>query len=252
MTIVGQDKPLYSINKYGIEKSDHVTTVSNFQKRYIKEEFGIQKDIAVIYNFIDTDVFKAANGNRCDRNKFADDDEKIIMHISNFREAKNPIGAVKAFAEASKKIKARLLLVGDGPEITTIKLKCRELQVCDKVSYLGKVDHVENIIPLADVILQPSYLESFGMVLLEAMACEVSTVSSNIDGIPEVVSEGETGFMFSPNDYEGMGDAIVRICKNEELAESLGKAGRQRAMDYFHKDKIIHKYLQCYQATCGS
>ncbi|MCJ8328858.1 MAG: N-acetyl-alpha-D-glucosaminyl L-malate synthase BshA [Lentisphaeria bacterium] len=251
VTIVGQDKPLYPINKYGIEKSDHVTTVSQFQKDYTLQEFNIDKTVHVIYNFIDTEVFKPSE-THCRRSSLAADDEKIVMHVSNFRDVKNPIGALKSFAEASKQVKARLVLVGDGPELLKIKIHCRELDICDKVKYMGKVDNVESILPLADCVLQPSHRESFGMVLLESMACEVPTISSNVDGIPEVIVHGETGYMEEPDDHEAMAAHIVTVLTDPELNARLGQNGRQRAIDVFHKDIIIPQYLRCYQSACDS
>ena len=247
VTIVGQDKPLFPINKYGIEQSDVVTTVSAFQKNYTKEHFDIQHDIEIIHNFIDTDEFKPADESTCCRSKLAADDEFIVMHISNFRPPKNPKAIIHAFAQASEEIKARLVLVGDGPEILEIKTECRKLKICDKVSYLGKIQNVAPVIAAADCVLQPSYQESFGMVLLEAMACSVPTVSSNIDGIPEVVVHNQTGLMADPDDHHSLGQYLVQLSKDPDFASFLGQNGRQRSIEYFHKDIIIPQYIDCYQ-----
>ena len=247
VTIVGQDKPLYPINRYGIEQSDVVTTVSAFQKNHTIKHFNITHDINVIYNFIDTDEFSPHKESNCCRSRLAADDEMLVMHISNFRAPKNPNAIINAFAKASKEIKARLVLVGDGPEILEIKSRCRELEICDKVSYLGKVQNVSEVLVCADCILQPSYQESFGMVLLEAMASQVPTVSSNVDGIPEVVAHNETGFMTDPDNYEEMADFLVRLHKDKEMARTFGINGRKRAMELFHKDIIIPQYLDVYE-----
>jgi len=249
VTIVGQNKPLFSLNKYGIEKSDRVTTVSEFQKEHTKRYIGISKDIEVIYNFVDTNAFKPGNG-KC-RASLADDDEKIIMHISNFRSPKNPEGVIRIFEKLLKRIPAKLILVGDGPGVGEIKTLCKQFGVCENVRFLGKVDNVETVIPMADCILQPSLRESFGMVLLEAMACEVPTVSSNVDGIPEVVAQGETGFMANPDDYDQMAENVVEICSSKDIATRLGRNGRQRAIEKFNKDIMVNKYLECYQDVLG-
>ena len=248
VTIVGQDRPLYPINRYGIEQSDCVSTVSQYQKQHTLEHFRISKEIRVIYNFIDPEVFKPGNANPNVRACLADDDERIVMHISNFRKPKNPIGLVKTFALAAQRIKARLVLIGDGPDILEIKHVCQDLGICEKVSFMGRMDNVENVIPAADCILNPSYREAFGMVLLEAMACGVPTVSSNVDGIPEVVVHGETGFMAGPDEHEALAEYVVKICRDEALAKRLGENGRRRAVSVFHKDLIVPQYLECYES----
>ena len=244
VTIVGQNKPMFSLNKYAIEQSDKVTTVSEFQKQHTQRHFGITKEIEVIYNFVNTDIFKPAakNGKSC----LANIDEKIVMHISNFRSPKNPKGVIKTFYHVQNQTPAKLVLVGDGPGIGEIRNLCKEFDICKHVCFLGKLDNVENVIPMADCVLQPSYLESFGMVLLEAMASEVPTVSSNVDGIPEVVVHGETGFYAPPDNHEELADYVVRICSSKELANHLGAAGRKRAIETFNKDIMVSHYLDTY------
>ncbi len=251
VTIVGQDRPLYPINRYGIEQSDCVSTVSQYQKQHTLEHFRISKEIRVIYNFIDPEVFKPDNAKHNVRACLADDDEKIIMHISNFRKPKNPIGLVKTFALVVQQIKARLVLIGDGPDLLEIKHVCQDLGICEKVSFMGRMDNVENVIPAADCILNQSYREAFGMVLLEAMACGVPTVSSNVDGIPEVVVHGETGFMAGPDEHEALAEYLVKICRDEALAQRLGENGRRRAVSVFHKDLIVPQYLECYESSAA-
>ncbi len=245
VTIVGQDRPLYPINKYGIEQSDKVTTVSNFQRDYTKQFIGIRKEIEVIYNFVDTAVFQPRQGAR---RGLAPPDEKVVMHISNFREPKNPRGVIEAFNIAQKQIPGmRLALVGDGPEIGTIKALCRSMKICEKVIFLGAVDNVESVLPMADCVLQPSYRESFGMVLLEAMSCAVPTVSSNVDGIPEVVVEGETGYMAGPDDHQALAEGLIRVFASDKEQARLGQNGRERAAGTFHMDQIVPQYIDCYE-----
>jgi len=245
VTIVGQDKPLFPINKYGIEKSDKVTTVSRFQRDYTKEHLGIRKEIEVIYNFIDPDVFvPREKPTRC----LACADERLIMHIGNFRQPKNPDGVLRTFKQVAAAVpKARLALVGEGPELAKFKQECREAGICNRIKYLGALDNVETVLPMADCVLQPSYRESFGMVLLEAMACQVPTVSSNVDGIPEVVAHGETGFIADPDDSDAMAKHIIEICRNPGLQRDMGVAGRQRAISLFHRNTIVPQYLDCYE-----
>ena len=251
VTIVGQNKPLYSLNKYGIEKSDRVTTVSEYQRQYTHKYFGTTKEIEVIYNFVNTEVFTPREKNHepcC----LASQGEKIIMHISNFRQAKNPHGVIETFRRVLKKIKAKLVLVGDGPGIVEIRNLCRQYEICEFVQFVGKVDNVETVIPFADCIFQPSHLESFGMALLESMACEVPTVSSNVDGIPEVVKHGETGYCAPPEAYDQMAEFIVSICSSKDLAKKLGKNGRQRAISKFSQEKMVSQYLECYSSMLSN
>ena len=247
VTIVGQDKPLYPINRYGIEKSDIVTTVSQYQRQHTLEHFRVDTDIRVIYNFIDPDAFKPYATGNTSRDQMADPDEKIIMHVSNFREPKNPIGVVRSFAKTADRINARLVLVGDGPGMTEIRQHCSELKICEKVTYLGKIDNVEDVLPLADCVFQPSYRESFGMVMLEAMACKVPVVASNADGIPEVVVDGETGILAHPDDHDALADALVRVCEDDDLAKRFANAGRKRAISNFHHSIIVPQYLETYE-----
>ncbi len=246
VTIVGQDKPLFPINRYGIVQSDRITTVSEFQRQHTLKYFDIQKEIRVIHNFVDLAVFRPG-GNACARNDLAAPDEGIVMHISNFRQPKNPVGVIHSFHLARQQTKARLVLVGDGPEIVTIRHHCREHGICDHITYLGKVDRVEDILPLADVVVQPSYHESFGVVLLEAMACEVPTVSSNVDGIPEVVADGETGLTAGPDDHAQLAAHLVRLLRDADLRRRFGAAGRARAQARFSQEHIVPRYLACYE-----
>jgi L-malate glycosyltransferase len=246
VSLVGQDKPLFPINRFGIEKSDMVTTVSQFQADLTRQVFGITKPIEVIYNFVDTKVFRPG-GAGCCRSNLAKPHERVIMHVSNYRQPKNALGVLAAFHLAQKRVPARLVLVGDGPDMVEVRSQCKRLGICDKVQYVGKMDNVETILPHADVLLQPSYREAFGMVLLEAMACGVPTVSSNIDGIPEVVVEGETGFMAGPDDHQVLADRLVQLCEDDDLRTKMGAAGRARAITHFEQQQIVPKYLNAYE-----
>jgi N-acetyl-alpha-D-glucosaminyl L-malate synthase BshA len=175
--------------------------------------------------------------------------QKVVMHISNFRQPKNPLGACRAFALAAKKVDAKMVLIGDGPEITEVKQLCKELKICDRIQYLGKMDNVETILPAADVVLQPSYLESFGMVLLEAMSCGVPPVASDVDGIPEVVVHGETGLLADPDDHEALAAHLVTLLSDDALRARMAAAGRHRAIHTFHRDTIVPQYEAAYESA---
>ncbi|CAH0991218.1 N-acetyl-alpha-D-glucosaminyl L-malate synthase [Sinobacterium norvegicum] len=247
VTVVGQDKPLYPLNQFSINKSNMVTTVSAFQRQYVYENFEVEKPIEVIHNFIDLDDFSPAKAAPSVRRTMASDDEKIVMHVSNFRPIKNSEAVITAFHLLLKRVKARLVLLGSGPDIEVMQSRCRLLGIEQQVTFMGDVCHVEDYLPNADCVIQPSYRESFSMVLLEAMACEVPTVSSNIDGIPEVVQHGVTGFIAEPDDVVAMADYMADILLHSEKQQTMGRAGRLSAAKRFNPDDKVAEYLACYQ-----
>ncbi|MEH6452231.1 MAG: N-acetyl-alpha-D-glucosaminyl L-malate synthase BshA [Psychromonas sp.] len=247
VTVVGQDKSLYPLNKFSINKSTKVTTVSHYQRGYIASHFDKNKPVEVIHNFIDLTVFTPDSANIEVRRKLADDDQKIVMHVSNFRPLKNSKAVISSFNILLKKVKAKLVLLGSGPDIDLFKVRCEQLGILQHVHFMGDVTHVEHYLANADCMIQPSYRESFSMVLLESMACGVPTVSSNVDGIPEVVEQGVTGLMFEPDDVLGMGDAMISILTDYKKQKTMGSAGRKRAARLFSPVDKIDQYLNCYQ-----
>lgn len=246
-TLLGQDKPLFPLNRFSINQSDVVTTVSHYQRQKIREGFGLEREIEVIHNFIDPESFRPELATLETHRTLAPDDEKIIMHVSNFREPKNTKGVVGTFAIAAEKLKARLVLVGDGPDTDEVKSLCHQLKVSNWVKFMGKINHVEALIPNADCILQPSHIDSFGMAALEAMASGVPAVTSNRDGIPEVVKHGETGYTADPDDHHALANYLVAVCSDQNLQDNLGKNGRKRAIEHFLWARQVDRYLACYQ-----
>ncbi|ACJ28197.1 Glycosyl transferase, family 4 [Shewanella piezotolerans WP3] len=249
VTVVGQDKPLYPLNKFSIHKSNKVTTVSSFQRHYIYSHFDNDKSIEVIHNFIDLDVFSPTFANINTRRQMAKDDEKVLMHVSNFRALKNIDTVIQAFHLLLRKVNARLVLLGSGPYIDKIKTQCDKLGILHQVTFMGDVMHVESYLPNADCVIQPSYRESFSMVLLEAMACGVPTVSSNVDGIPEVVEHGVSGYMFDPEDALAMAKAMETILLDDNKQQQMGLAGRARARALFSPEQKIAQYVECYHSA---
>lgn len=247
VTVVGLDKPLYPLNQFSINKSTKVTTVSAYQRQYIKDHFEIEKDIEVIHNFIDLEVFSAENRCPIKRKELANDDEKIIMHVSNFRKLKNTTAVVLSFRRVLSQANARLVLLGTGPEVESVKQECQRLGILDKVNFMGAVSHIELYLANADCIIQPSYNESFGMVALEAMACEVPAVTSDVDGIPEVVEHGVTGFLAAPDDVDSLASYILELLVNPGLQQRMGKSGRARAEKLFSPKSKIRQYLHTYE-----
>ena len=249
VTVVGQDKPLYPLNQFSINKSNRVTTVSAYQREHIRTNFEISKSIEVIHNFIDLDEFSPRRASSKLRKTLADDDEKIIMHVSNFRPLKNIQTVLRSFQRLQDKTKARLVLVGSGPETDSIKLKCQASGIIDKVNFVGDITEIATYIATADCVFQPSYNESFGMVLLEAMACAVPTLSSNVGGIPEVVEDGVTGFTAAADDDELMASRMTRILSDPALQRQMGEQGRERAAKLFDPESKIKQYVECYESA---
>ncbi|MEZ9237171.1 N-acetyl-alpha-D-glucosaminyl L-malate synthase BshA [Shewanella sp. 10N.286.52.A9] len=249
VTIVGQDDAIKRLNTFSMNQSALLTTVSEFQRQYILQEFDIQQPINVVHNFIDADDFTPALQDETLRATLAQDDEKILMHVSNFRPLKNTSTVVDAFSQLTCSEPVRLVLVGDGPDIGKIKQQCQQLNILDRVTFTGSVNKVERYIANADCLIQPSFRESFCMVILEAMSCAVPTVSSNVDGIPEVVDEGVTGYSFPPENSTSMAAAISHILSDSSIQQRLGQAGRERAITHFNCDNKIKQYVDCYRQT---
>jgi L-malate glycosyltransferase len=247
ITIIGQQRIFQRITRFGIRQSDGVTSVSaELKDRVIKTIDCGAQDIEVIPNFVDTERFKPG----CcpdKRAQLAAPDEKIVVHVSNFREVKRPRDAVRAFAEAAKTVKARLVMVGDGPELKPCKDLAHELGVFDRCTFTGTYDAIWELLPQADVFLLPSEYESFGLSALEAMACAVPVVSSNTGGLPEVIEDGVSGFLHTPGDTAAMAESIRRLLSDDALARQTGEAARERATSLFRREALLPVWEAYYQ-----
>jgi len=247
ITLVGQAPSFYEVTKFSIEQSDAVTAVSGWLEAETRRIFRTDRDIRVIHNFIDVDTFKPrALGER--RARFASPGEAVLLHISNFRPVKNLRALVEVFRRVNERHPSRLLLVGDGPERLSVLEMVRALGLQDRVQFLGNQEYVEDLLPIADVFLLPSLHESFGLTVLEAMAVGVPVVATNVGGTAEVVAEGETGYLRSPHDVDGMVEAVEMIVSDPDRAASMGEAGRRRAREFFHVDRIVPQYLEVYES----
>ncbi|TYP93438.1 N-acetyl-alpha-D-glucosaminyl L-malate synthase BshA [Fodinibius salinus] len=246
ITIVGSDPSYKSIVDFSINQSDGVTAVSKYLRDETYDRFDIKKEIAVIPNFIDLERFQRSDKEHF-RKAISPDDEKIIVHVSNFREVKRVPDVVSVFDHVLKNdIKAKLLLVGDGPDRNRAERRCRELGVCDQVRFLGKQDQVEEVLSIADLFLIPSGSETFGLAALEAMSCSVPVISSNIGGLPEVNIHGETGFLCDLGDIDEMGQYAVDILSDEDLHKRIAKNARKQA-EKFEMSKVITQYEEYYK-----
>jgi N-acetyl-alpha-D-glucosaminyl L-malate synthase BshA len=246
ITLVGADQSFYRVIKFTIEKSDGVTAVSNYLKQRTIEEFDIEREIRVIFNFIDAKR-SVPEKNDCTREMYAKKEEKILMHASNFRPVKRVGDVVRIFAKVRKRLPAKLILIGDGPERIFIQQLVKELKLGDHVYFLGEQDHLEPLFFCADLFLLPSEQESFGLTALEAMACGVPVIGSETGGLPEVVAHGETGFLCPIGEIAAMAEKAVGLLKDPEELELFRRQARKRATDCFNTDRIVPQYEAYYR-----
>lgn len=245
ITLVGSDASYKNVVDFSINQSDGVTAVSEYLKVETYNRFDIKKDIRVIPNFIDLERFKKSNKSHF-KKAICPDGEKVVVHVSNFREVKRVPEVVSVFDRILENgIKAKLLLVGDGPDRQRAERRCRELKICEHVRFLGKQENVEEILSIADLFLIPSGSETFGLAALEAMSCSVPVISSNIGGLPEVNIHGETGYLCDLDDVDCMAKYSVEILQNEELHTQLAQNARKQA-ETFEMSKIVTIYEDYY------
>ncbi len=246
ITLVGVDRSYFPITKFSIEKSNGITSISEYLRRQTVEVFGVANEIRVIQNFVNCDLYHPDNEKKAAR-QYAPDGEKLLIHLSNFRPVKRALDCVRILAEVRKSVPARLLMAGDGPDRGPAEHLARDLKVEHDVLFLGKQNHVERLIPLAHVLLMPSDLESFGLVALEAMACGVVPVATRVGGVPELITDGEDGFLEAPGDIAAQAARVTQLLTDDELHYRMAKAGRWNASERFCSDKIIPQYERYYE-----
>jgi len=252
ITLIGQDPSFAPVVTWSINESDGVTAVSDYLRRETFEHFAIDNGIEVIPNFIDTDRFKRQNKEHF-KQALCPGGEKVIVHVSNFRPVKNAQQVVEIFHRLRQDdLSVKLLLVGDGPDRVSAERKARELGVYADIRFLGKQDPVEEILSIADVFLMPSGSETFGLAALEAMACDVPVVASNIGGLPELVRDGEDGFLCPLDDIGAFTRRTRQLLTDEELHARMSEAARTRAEDAFGLDQIVPHYEAYYQQVRNS
>lgn len=245
ITVVGVEPAFFRVTQFSIQSSDRVTAVSHFLKERAEATFGITKPIEVVYNFVDPKVFSphARTGLR-----LAPPDARVLMHASNFRPVKNIPIVMQVFAEVHRRERAKLVMIGDGPEKPAAEQLAREMGIQRDVLFLGNQDCMEELLPLADLFLLPSSSESFGLVALEAMSAEVPVVASNVGGLPEVIEHGRTGFMHDPEDVNGHVSSVMRLLDDEALRRRMGRAARKDVRERFDKDEMISRYIEVYDS----
>jgi N-acetyl-alpha-D-glucosaminyl L-malate synthase BshA len=250
ITLIGQDASFAPVVTWSINESDGVTAVSEYLRQETYEHFNVSNGIEVVPNFIDTARFK-----RQDKEHFKQalcpNGEKVIAHVSNFRPVKNAPQVVDVFhrLRAEDELPVKLLLVGDGPDRVPAERRARELGVYDDIRFLGKQDPVEEILSIADVFLMPSESETFGLAALEAMACEVPVVASQAGGLPELVVDGESGFLCPIGDVDAFTRRTRQLLTDEDLHARLSEGARSRAVDTFDIDRIVPQYESYYETV---
>jgi L-malate glycosyltransferase len=239
ITLVGADRSYFPITKFSIEKSDGVTTISDYMKRQTEEFFGIKKEVKVIHNFVNCDLYKPDPGQQ--------EGGKRILHISNFRPVKRILDCIKAFQLVRREVDAQLYLAGDGPDRGPAQDLARQLGVDRFVKFLGKQDHVERLIPRMHALHLPSETEAFGLAALEAMACGVPPVATRTGGVPDLITHGVDGFMEPVGDIEAQAGRLVALLTDADLHARMSQAARESAERRFSTDLIIPKYEQAYR-----
>lgn len=245
ITIVGIDGSFAPVVKFSIDQSDGVTAVSDFLAKETVDKLGVENDIKVIYNFIDFERFKKHDKDHF-KKAIAPNGEKIIIHTSNFRKVKRAEDVILAFEKIHKKVPCKLIMIGDGPERSKLENLCRQIGLCDEIRFLGKQSAVEELLAISDLFMLPSSNESFGLAALEAMACEVPVVSTNVGGIPEVNIHGETGYLCEVGDIQTMADHAIKLLSNPELHSQFCSNAQNRASQ-FDIDRILPMYENYYE-----
>lgn len=246
ITVLGYDPSLSDMIKFGIEQSDVVTAVSNALVKQTYELLDVQKPIQTVYNFVDERVYHKKNANHLKKEYGIDENEKVIIHVSNFRKVKRVPDVVCAFSLVRKHLPAKLLLVGDGPEMTVVSRLVTELGLSDDVRFLGKQDKLDELYSISDVKMLLSEKESFGLVLLEAMACGVPCIGTTIGGIPEVIEDGKTGFLCELGNVEEVANKALRILTDKHLHMYMAKQAVQTVYQKFYSGQIVEQYEDIY------
>ncbi|MGB7624462.1 MAG: N-acetyl-alpha-D-glucosaminyl L-malate synthase BshA [Terriglobia bacterium] len=246
ISLVGVDRSYLAITRFSIEQSDGVTSISEHLRDRTYQEFGVRRPIEMIPNFVNCSEFTKKCV--CElRRRFAPDEEKILIHISNFRPVKRITDVVEIFDRVQKEIPSHLLMVGDGPERAEAEYLAGVKKLRHRVHFVGKQEAINEYMGIADLLLLPSDNESFGLVALEAMACEVPVIASKVGGLLEVVRDGVDGFLIPPREVELMSRQAIEILSDSALAERLGKQGRERAEGNFCTTRVIPQYLAFYE-----
>jgi N-acetyl-alpha-D-glucosaminyl L-malate synthase BshA len=245
ITLVGSDRSFYEITKFSVGASDGVTAVSKFLQKKVRDVFNLDNKIKVIHNFINTDQFTPENS-VCPKKTFNADGHKIVMHLSNFRPVKRIQDVMETFNIIHQKVKSKLVMIGEGPELTYAESFVKDHNLTEDVVFMGNQSSVEKILPCADLFLLPTQEESFGLAALEAMSCGVPVIGADSGGLPELVSHTVNGYLYDVGDVKRMGNMGADLLQDEQRLCNMKKAARDTAVNKFAARDIIQQYEDYY------
>ncbi|MBU9723921.1 MULTISPECIES: N-acetyl-alpha-D-glucosaminyl L-malate synthase BshA [Bacillaceae] len=246
ITVLGYDPSLSDMIRFGIERSDKVTAVSNDLVKQTQDLLSTEKDISTIYNFIDDREYSPKRESNFREALGISSTQKVIIHISNFRKVKRAPDVIQSFYEIQKDIDSVLLLVGEGPDLPVIQDQAKRLGILHKIKLLGSQKRIAELLAICDLKLLLSEKESFGLVLLEAMACGVPVIGTNIGGIPEVIEDGKNGFICPLGDIESITKRAIQILTDDKLHQEMSEYAVNKVTEDFHLEKIVRQYEDIY------
>jgi L-malate glycosyltransferase len=247
ITLVGLDRSYLPITRYSIDQSDGVTAISNYLRDRTMRVFDVKKEIQVIYNSVNCDVYTRKPDAAELRSEYAPNGERLLVHLSNFRPVKRLSDVIEIFDRVHRQVPSRLLLIGDGPDRSVAEWLSVQKGIHEDVLFLGKQDQVEDKLGISDILLMPSELESFGLAALEAMACEVVPIATRTGGVPEVIEHGSSGYLADVGDVDTMARYAVDLLNNEKQLRAMGKQARAEAKARFCSSKIVPQYEDFYR-----
>ena len=250
ITLVGLDRSYLPITRYAIQESDGVTSISSYLKDETLHHFDVTRPIEVVPNFVNCNVYTPIDNRAMRqeaRRKLAGDGEAILMHLSNFRPVKRVVDVVKVFAQIVRELPARLVLVGDGPERSAAEWLAHDLGIHQKIHFMGKQERVNELLPLADLLLMPSELESFGLAALEAMACKVPCIATRVGGVPELIEDGVSGQLYGVGEIDAMAAGAIGLLRNPACLEAMREEARRVARTRFCASLVVPHYVRFYE-----
>ncbi|HWO32154.1 MAG TPA: N-acetyl-alpha-D-glucosaminyl L-malate synthase BshA, partial [Candidatus Acidoferrum sp.] len=247
ITLVGLDRSYLPITRYSINQSDGVTAISNYLRDRTMRVFDVNKEIEVIYNSVNCDVYCRCENSAELRAEYAPKDERLLVHLSNFRPVKRVTDVIEIFDRVRKQIPSKLLLIGDGPDRSVAEWLAVQKGIHEDVLFLGKQDDVQEKLGICDILLMPSELESFGLAALEAMACEVVPIATRTGGVPEVIEHGTSGYLADVGDVDTMARYAIDLLNDESALRAMGKAARAVAKARFCSSRIVPMYEDFYR-----
>jgi N-acetyl-alpha-D-glucosaminyl L-malate synthase BshA len=255
ITLVGLDRGYLPITRFAIQESDGVTSISQYLKDETFRHFDVTRPIEVVTNFVNCDVYTPITDELARlqaRRRLACDGEAILMHLSNFRPVKRAVDVVKVFAQVAREMPARLVLVGDGPDRSAAEWLAHDLGIHERIHFMGKQERVNELLPLADLLLMPSELESFGLAALEGMACKVPAIATRVGGVPELIDDGVNGLLFGVGEIDAMSAGILGLLRDQPRLQQMREAARHTARTRFCSSLVVPHYVRYYESVLGT